>query len=161
MLYYWDRITYEADGVTPKLVGAIRSNFTDPRLTQSYGSVLNTNLTALLSYDRKIGTDHTVSVLAGVTKENFKGEGFSAFRRNYISAAVDQLFAGGSLQQNTGGSAYERARLGYYGRAQYNFKEKYLAEFIWRYDGSYIFPEAKRFGFFPGLLLGWNVTNEN
>ncbi len=160
-LYYWDRITFEADGVTPKLVGAVRSNFTDPRLTQGYSSVLNTNLTAMLSYDKKIGTDHTLNLLAGVTKEKFEGQNFLAYRRNYISPAVDQLFAGGSLQQNTGGSAYERARLGYYGRAQYNFKEKYLAEFIWRYDGSYMFPEASRFGFFPGLLLGWNVTNES
>jgi TonB-linked SusC/RagA family outer membrane protein len=160
-LFYWDRITYEADGVTPKLVGAIRSNFTDPRLNQGYGSVLNTNLTAMLSYDKKIGANHTINLLAGVTKEKFEGQNFFAYRRNYISSAVDQLFAGGSLQQNTGGSAYERARLGYYGRAQYNFKEKYLAEFIWRYDGSYMFPEAHRFGFFPGLLLGWNITNEN
>ncbi len=99
--------------------------------------------------------------MAGVTKEKFTGENFFAFRRNYISAAVDQLFAGGSLQQNTGGSAYERARLGYYGRVQYDYKEKYLAEFIWRYDGSYIFPENQRFGFFPGLLLGWNISNED
>jgi TonB-linked SusC/RagA family outer membrane protein len=161
MLYYWDRLTYEADGTTPKLVGAIRSNFTDPRLTQQYGSILNTNLTALLSFDKRIGVDHNVGIMAGITKETFKGEGFLAFRRNYISAAVDQLFAGGSLQQNTDGSAYERARLGYYGRVQYNFREKYLAEFIWRYDGSYIFPEADRFGFFPGILFGWNVSKEN
>jgi TonB-linked SusC/RagA family outer membrane protein len=56
---------------------------------------------------------------------------------------------------------YDRARLGYYGRVQYNYKEKYLAEFICRYDGSYIFPEDKRFGFFPGVLLGWNITNES
>nr|HMP32271.1 TonB-dependent receptor [Saprospiraceae bacterium] len=61
---------------------------------------------------------------------------------------------------NTNGSGYQRARLGYYGRAQYNFKEKYLAEFIWRYDGSYIFPKDGRFGFFPGLLLGYNITEE-
>lgn len=161
MLYYWDKITYEADGVTPKLVGATRSNFTDARLTQSYGSILNTNLTAILSYDHKIGTDHNLGILAGVTKENFSGEGFLAFRRNYISASVDQLFAGGSLQQNTDGSAYKRARLGYYGRFQYNFREKYLAELIWRYDGSYIFPEATRFGFFPGILVGWNVAKES
>ncbi len=158
-LYYWDKITYEADGKTPKLVGAVRSNYSDPRLTQRYGSVLNTNLTAMLSYDHKFGTDHNVGVLAGVTKEQFKGDGFTAFRRNYISAAVDQLFAGGTTQSVDGG-AYERARLGYYGRAQYNYKERYLAEFIWRYDGSYIFPPSHRFGFFPGLLLGWNVTNE-
>ncbi len=161
MLYSWDKITYEADGVTPKLVGAIRSNFTDPRLTQQFGSVLNTNLTGLISYDKKIGANHTINLLAGVTKEVFKGEGFSAYRRNYISPAIDQLFFGGAVGQNTNGSAYERARLGYYGRAQYNYKEKYLAEFIWRYDGSYIFPEEHRFGFFPGLLLGWNISKED
>ncbi len=161
MLYSWDKVTYEADGVTPKLVGAIRSNFTDPRLTQRYGSVLNTNLTAILNYDRKIGTDHTIGILAGVTKEVYKGEGFLAFRRNYISPAIDQIFAGGLIGQNTDGSAYERPRLGYYGRAQYNYKERYLAEFLWRYDGSYMFPEETRFGFFPGLLLGWNISNED
>jgi TonB-dependent starch-binding outer membrane protein SusC len=161
MLYYWDRVTYEADGVTPKLVGSIRSSYTDPRLTQAYGSKLNTNMTALLNYDRKIGTDHTIGILAGVTKEIYKGDGFLAFRRNYISPAIDQLFAGGLIGQNTGGSAYKRPRLGYYGRAQYNYKEKYLAEFLWRYDGSYMFPEDKRFGFFPGLLLGWNISNED
>src|SRR4030095_2823689 len=160
-LYYWDKVTYEPDGVTPKLVGAIRSNFTDPRLTQRYGSVLNTNLTALISYETKIKQDHTIGALAGVTREVFTGEGFLAFRRNYIFAAVDQLFAGGTEGQNTDGNAYERARLGYYGRVQYNYKEKYLAEFIWRYDGSYIFPPDHRFGFFPGLLVGWNVSNEN
>ncbi|MES2517429.1 MAG: TonB-dependent receptor [Bacteroidota bacterium] len=159
-LYYWDKTSFEADGVTPKLEGAIRSNFTDPRLTEAYSSVLNVNLTGLLSYDKVIGL-HAINVLAGVTKETFKGDNFSAFRRNYISPAVDQLFAGGSLQQNTGGSAYERARLGYYGRVRYSYKDKYLAEAIWRVDGSYIFPESKRFGFFPGISLGWNISNES
>lgn len=160
-LYYWDRVSYEADGVTPLLEPAVRSNFTDPRLRQRDSTVLNTNLTALLSYDRSFGADHSINILAGVTRERFQGENFNAYRRNYISPAVDQLFAGGSLQQETGGSGYERARLGYYGRAQYNFRETYLAEFIWRYDGSYIFPEAERFGFFPGILLGWNISNES
>ena len=159
-LYYWDKKTFEADGKTPKLEGAIRSNFTDPRLSQGYGSALNTNMSASLSYAKTIG-DHSLNFLAGVTKENFSGEFFFASRRNYISPAVDQLFAGGSLQQNTGGSAYNRPRLGYYGRAQYNYKEKYLVELIGRYDGSYIFPESGRFGTFPGLLVGWNISKED
>jgi TonB-dependent starch-binding outer membrane protein SusC len=159
-LYKWDRISYEADGVTPKLEGAIRSNFTDPRLQQFLESRLNTNLTSILNYDRQSG-DHTFNIMGGVTKEKFTGEGFGAYRRNFISGAVDQLFAGGSDGQNTGGGGYERARLGYFGRVQYNLKEKYLAEFIWRYDGSYIFPKASRFGFFPGVSLGWNVSSES
>ncbi|MCU0346084.1 MAG: SusC/RagA family TonB-linked outer membrane protein, partial [Saprospiraceae bacterium] len=157
-LYYWDKQTYEADGVTPLLDPAVRSNFTDPRLREVYGNVLNTNLTAILSYDFKLGADNNFSLMTGVTKEEFTGSNFSAFRRNFISPAIDQIFAGGTVGQETGGGAYERARLGYYGRVQYNYKEKYLAEFIWRRDGSYIFPESQRYGFFPGLLLGWNIT---
>ena len=160
-LYYWDRISYEDDGVTPLLEPAVRSNFTDPRLREATATALNTNLTAMLNYDRTFGSDHTINVMAGVTREEFEGDDYFAFRRNYISAAVDQLFAGGSLQQNTGGTAYERARLGDYGRFQYKFREKYLVEFIWRYDGSYIFPESDRFGFFPGILVGWNIANES
>ena len=99
--------------------------------------------------------------MAGVTRETFTGDNYFSFRRNFISPAVDQLFAGGSLQQETGGSGYERARLGYYGRAQYDYQDKYLLEFIFRYDGSYIFPENDRFGFFPGILAGWNIANED
>jgi TonB-dependent starch-binding outer membrane protein SusC len=53
------------------------------------------------------------------------------------------------------------ARLNYFGRVNYNFREKYLAEFVWRVDGSYIFPEAGRFGFFPGLSVGWRLSEEN
>lgn len=159
-LYFLDRENYIETGV-PVLEGAIRSNFKDPRLTQSSVNQLNVNLTALLNYDRTFGEDHNLNVLAGITKETFQNEFFLAFRRNFISPAVDQLFAGGTLQQNTDGRASKQTRLGYYGRVQYNFKEKYLAEFIWRYDGSYIFPAEGRFGFFPGVLAGWNITNED
>ena len=159
-LYSLDRATYIDTGV-PVLNGAIRSNFTDPRLTQSSLNVLNTNLTALLNYDKTIGDDHQINLLAGVTRENFQGEFFSAFRRNFLSPAVDQLGVGGEIGQDTDGFGYNRTRLGYYGRAQYNFKEKYLAEFIWRYDGSYIFPGSDRFGFFPGFLVGWNINQED
>jgi TonB-linked SusC/RagA family outer membrane protein len=159
-LYSLDRANYIETG-DPVLTGSIRSNFTDPRLRQSSFNVLNTNLTGLLNYDKTIEDDHTINLLAGVTRENFQGEFFSAFRRNFLSTAVDQLGVGGEIGQETDGFAYNRTRLGYYGRAQYNFKEKYLAEFIWRYDGSYIFPGNDRFGFFPGFLVGWNINKED
>jgi len=160
-LYTWDRVSYEADGVTPQLTRALRSTFSDPRLSQSEESLLNTNITGMLNYEVTIADNHTVNAMAGITRETFQGEYFFAYRRNYISPAIDQLFAGGTEGQNNGGSAFERARLGNYGRLAYNYKEKYLAEFIWRYDGSYIFPEASRFGFFPGVLAGWNISNED
>jgi hypothetical protein len=92
MLYTKDGVKTNPDG-TPVLKGAIRSNFTDPRLTEATLSKLNTNLTALLTYGFKVGADHSFDFLAGVTKEEFEGNNYFAFRRNYISAAVDQLFA--------------------------------------------------------------------
>jgi TonB-linked SusC/RagA family outer membrane protein len=159
-LYYLaEPLNQNPDG-SYDLISSVRSNYSDARLRQTFENVLNTNLTARLSYDRTFG-DHRINAMIGVQKEQFEGSNFSAFRRNYISTAVDQLFAGGAVAQNTDGGAYERARLGYFGRAQYDFRQKYLVEFIFRYDGSYIFPEDKRFGFFPGILAGWNMSNEN
>ncbi|MDO6431777.1 TonB-dependent receptor [Flavitalea sp. BT771] len=159
-LYFWDHATYEPDGKTPLLTKSVRSTFTDPRLSQFDENQLNINLTGLLSYDHTYGP-HTINLLAGLSKETVNDDGFNAFRRYFISSAVDQLFAGGSDQQNTGGAGYERARMSYFGRVGYNYKEKYLLEFLWRSDGSYIFPKEKRFGFFPGVLAGWNISNED
>ncbi|HRP32542.1 MAG TPA: TonB-dependent receptor [Agriterribacter sp.] len=158
-LYSWDRVSFEDDGVTPKLTKELRSTFTDPRLRQNSETSLNILLGALLNYDRSFG-DHTFNFLAGVNRETVKGETFNAFRRYFISTAVDQMFAGGDAEKNNGGGAYQRARLSYFGRVGYNFQEKYIAEFLWRYDGSYMFPKQGRFGFFPGILAGWRISEE-
>ena len=158
-LYSWDRVSYESDGVTPKLTREMRSTFTDPRLRQNTENSLNTTLTGMVNYDKEIG-DHSVSVMAGVQKETLNSQFFNAYRRYFISTAVDQLFAGGDDEKNNGGGEYNRARLGYFGRVGYNYKEKYIAEFLWRYDGSYIFPADSRFGFFPGVMAGWRISEE-
>jgi TonB-linked SusC/RagA family outer membrane protein len=159
-LYSWDRTSYEADGTTPKLTKELRSTFTDPRLAQNTENKLDVNLSGLLNYDRKFG-DHSLTFLAGVQRETIHDEYFNAFRRYFISTAVDQLFAGGDKEQNIGGAGYDRARLSYFGRVGYNYQEKYIAEFLWRYDGSYIFPPDSRFGFFPGIMAGWRISEEN
>ncbi|MDI1323909.1 MAG: TonB-dependent receptor [Algoriphagus sp.] len=151
---------FEADGVTPVLVPSKRGP-AEPRLTQSNSNVLNLLVGAVASYDKVIAQDHTISILAGFNKETVEGNNFNAFRRYYISPAIDEMFAGGDLEKNNGGGAFERARLNYFGRVSYNYKEKYLAEFLWRYDGSYIFPEETRYGFFPGVMLGWVVSEED
>ena len=53
------------------------------------------------------------------------------------------------------------ARLGYVGRLNYNFDQKYLVEFSARYDGSWKFPPNKRWGFFPSASLGWRMSQED
>jgi TonB-linked SusC/RagA family outer membrane protein len=52
------------------------------------------------------------------------------------------------------------ARAGYIGRLNYNYKQKYLVELLGRYDGSYLYAKGNRWGFFPGISLGWRITEE-
>jgi TonB-linked SusC/RagA family outer membrane protein len=129
-------------------------------LTVGDETQLNILLGAIATYERKFN-GHGITVLAGTNRETIDGDNFNAYRRFFISPALDQLFAGGDLEKNNAGGAYERARLNYFGRVAYNFKEKYLAEFLWRYDGSDIFPEDTRYGFFPGGMLGWVMSEES
>ena len=164
-LYYWDKKSFEADGVSPLLTGSVRSERTDASLSETAGGQLAINLMGMINYDKKIA-DHTFNLMAGVTKERVNNDGFSASRRYFLSTALQELLAGSDREQTVGNptdapnNLFNRARLSYFGRVGYNYKEKYLAEFLWRADGSYIFPEDKRFGFFPGVSVGWRLSEE-
>jgi TonB-dependent starch-binding outer membrane protein SusC len=65
--------------------------------------------------------------------------------------------AGADLDKNTTGYSTIYARKSYIGRATYDFKGKYLAEFVFRRDGSLNFPSSGftsgpgRWGNFPGF----------
>jgi TonB-linked SusC/RagA family outer membrane protein len=84
-----------------------------------------------------------------------------AFRRFFPTDQLDELFAGGTSQQDLSGNSSHAGRLNFFGRANYNYQEKYLLELIARYDGSYIFPEGDRFGFFPSVSAGWRLAQED
>ncbi|MCC6287519.1 MAG: TonB-dependent receptor [Chitinophagaceae bacterium] len=158
-IYAWDYTSYDADG-NPVLQKVQKGPTTQPTLNQYTEDQLNAMLEGILSYEHKFG-DHQVTFLAGVTKETSNSSFFNAYRQYFPSRAIDQLNAGGAVDQKSGGSAWERARLNYFGRVGYNYLERYIVEFLWRYDGSYNFPEDKRFGFFPGVSAGWRISEEN
>ena len=158
-IYSWDYKTYEADGVTPLLTKVQKGPTTQPTLNQYTQDQTNSLLEGIVSYDHSFGSHH-ITALAGVTKEQSNDNYWNAFRQYFPSTVIDQLNAGGAVDQKSNGSAWERARLNYFGRVGYNFKEKYIAEFLWRYDGSYNFPEQNRFGFFPGISAGWRISEE-
>ena len=121
---------------------------------------LNKTFYGLINYDTKVG-NHAIKFLAGAESRTGNSEYFSAFRKYFTSTAVDQLFAGGAAEINNSGSGTVVSRLNYFGRVNYAFKDKYLAEFVWREDGSYNFPAAHRWGFFPGISAGWVMSDEN
>lgn len=159
-VYSWDYTSYDAN--KQPLLNRVAKGPAQASLNQYSNDQFNSLLSGILSYDRTFGSDHALTLLAGITKEQSNRAGFSGFRRYFASTVNDQLFAGGGAEKNsTTTAAWERARMSYFGRAGYNYKEKYLAEFLWRYDGSYMFPAASRWGFFPGVSAGWRISEEN
>lgn len=54
----------------------------------------------------------------------------------------------------------EQARVGYVGRLNYNYADKYYLDVSGRYDGSWKFAPENRWGFFPSASVGWRITEE-
>lgn len=158
LLYTWDKSSLDANG-KPLLLPSKVGN-TDPRLYQQADDGQNITLNALLNYDRTFGK-HDLKFLAGMEKISGDNATFSAFRRNFTSTILPELNLGSNALKDNGGYSTLLRRLDYFGRVSYAYDAKYLAEFVWRYDGSYIFdPAGKQFGFFPGVSLGYRISKE-
>jgi TonB-linked SusC/RagA family outer membrane protein len=154
-LYTWDG---NADHVTTKGKRGLDA----PQLTENAYDRQKVTVNAYLTYERLFAAKHNIKIMAGTERRSGSTDYLSAFRKNYISGAVDQLFAGASDQyMSNNGYAEQNAYLSWFGRVNYDLSRKYLIEFVWRYDGSYMFPESKRFGFFPGVSAGWRISEEN
>jgi TonB-linked SusC/RagA family outer membrane protein len=133
-----------------------------PQLSEDMSDGQKLNINGYATYEKTIAGQHNIKVMVGTERRSGKTDIFNAFRKNYISSAVDQLFAGASDQyMSNGGSASQNAYLSYFGRVNYDLSRKYMLEFVWRYDGSYMFPQDKRFGFFPGVSAGWRISEED
>ncbi|MDR2118443.1 MAG: TonB-dependent receptor [Tannerellaceae bacterium] len=157
-LYSWDGKTYDA-GNNPVLIKG-KKGFEDPRLQEWMEDNQTVLLNGIVDYSANFGL-HGIKAMTGVESRSRSGDNFNAYRRYFISTSIDELFAGGDKDKTNNGSSFENARLNYFGRLNYNYAEKYLFEFVWRYDGSYIFPRKGRFGFFPGVSLGWRISEEH
>ena len=131
-----------------------------PQLTQSFSQSPQTLVNLRLKYEAKID-DHNISTFVAAEQSNQSVNNFSAFRRNYISSSIDELFAGSLVDQSTGGGRSETSRENFFGRVSYGYMDKYLIDFFYRYDGSSNFPKGKQFGFFPGVSAAWRVSQEN
>ncbi|MFP4064037.1 MAG: SusC/RagA family TonB-linked outer membrane protein, partial [Bacteroidales bacterium] len=103
---------------------------------------------------------HELGLMAGYNFENRENEGFSIYRRHMISTEVPGIDTG--IGNYGGGDSHGAwAVVGYFSRLNYNYDDRYLLEGNARYDGSSRFAEDGRFGFFPSVSAGWNISNES
>jgi TonB-linked SusC/RagA family outer membrane protein len=113
-----------------------------------------------LNYDHTLGQFHHVTALALYEAIDYSSDYISAGRIDFLTPAIDQLFAGSTSGMTNNGSASEMGRKSYVGRINYSYKSKYLVETILRADASAKFPSNKRWGYFPSISVGWRLSEE-
>ncbi|MBR1414620.1 MAG: SusC/RagA family TonB-linked outer membrane protein [Prevotella sp.] len=120
-----------------------------------------------LAYTKQFGL-HNINVVIGNTiQKNTYGESLNASgKNNLFEEDWDRAWIGNT--QNTqladislgGGPQGDWSLASFFGRASYNYNEKYMAQFTLRADGSSNFAPGHRWGYFPSASVGWVITNE-
>ncbi len=125
--------------------------------------------TAEYDFSQHLGPDHKLRVMVG--GEYQKTNYYRDLRVGYRGAddllfngpaldtpAVSQIFVDSFL--GTSSNAGREKFLSAFGRINYTFRDKYMAQFTVRRDGSSRFGANNRFGWFPAVGAGWVVSEE-
>lgn len=145
------------------------NNHSSNRTQVSSNSQRNTvwQIENTLTYSKTLG-DHSFTVLLGQSaKENRGGWYLGGTRYGMIDVTGNRPYIDycNGLQENGamavwGGLNPKATIASLFARANYNYKERYMAEVTVRRDGSSRFGTNNRYAIFPSFSLGWNLTNE-
>ncbi|MCA1918744.1 MAG: TonB-dependent receptor [Flavobacterium piscis] len=123
---------------------------------------LDLNTQFMLEYSKSLG-NHNVGGLIGVSNENHSDRGIGIYKKYTdpdLGTPTSETVIGEN-SYNSNGSSSKNSLNSLFGRASYDFKDKYFAEFSFRYDGSSKFRDELRWGFFPSGTLGYALTKES
>lgn len=117
-----------------------------------------------LVYTKSFNELHNLNVLGGYSWQENGKDGFFAkgedAQSDYIGSNNLAIF--NEVNYGDIGSWKAQSNLiGFFGRAQYNFNQKYYASASLRRDGSSKFGENNKWGWFPTAALAWNMHSEN
>jgi len=114
----------------------------------------------VFNYVYTFGSNHNVSVMAGTSYFNRRESRMSANGRGASSDKIPTLNA--SAEATTVSSTItDLVMSSYFGRINYNFKYKYLLSLSARYDGASNLGDSHKWGFFPGVSVGWHLDKED
>lgn len=129
------------------------------------------------AYDFSLSNRHNFDVLVGMESQRYQGTFLSGSNWNLLSqfdnfahAYLDNTTGKAHLDEDgnivetrflNGGPNNLYRRVSYFGRAGYNFQEKYMFNATLRADGSSKFSRGNRWGYFPSFSAGWVITNED
>ncbi|MET4082241.1 TonB-linked SusC/RagA family outer membrane protein [Pedobacter sp. UYP30] len=115
-----------------------------------------------LTYNKVFAEVHSINAVLGVSWQGNNYVSSSAHSENFVTDFFESNNLGsGSKAISVGSNRNGFAFNSYFGRVNYNFKNKYYATITGRADGSSKFGENNKFAFFPSAALAWKVSDED
>ena len=125
------------------------------------------NLNIFSEYSHTFNDKHNLKVMAGFQAEEMKQAFHSVKKYGLMMEDLPEF----DLTSGTDGLGVEKATevagyhnewatAGFFGRVNYDYEGKYLAEVNMRYDGTSRFRRGNRWQLYPSFSLGWNMARE-
>jgi TonB-linked outer membrane protein, SusC/RagA family len=124
----------------------------------SYSNSRTYQADAIFSYVKQFG-DHYLDAKAGYEYFNRASHGLNASGDGATTDLIPTL-NGAVVPRVTNGTESKFVTEGVFGRISYDYKARYLVSVTGRYDGASNLGSLNRFGFFPGIGIGWNLHKE-
>ena len=111
------------------------------------------------TYNDKFG-DFSLSAMLGHSFQKVTTRSAKLDGSGFPSPSFDVVGVASSLDAYSG-SLSNYAMESYFGRATFSYKDRYVLTATLRTDGSSKFARDNRWGWFPSVSLGWNISKEN
>lgn len=116
---------------------------------------------AVATYNMELGKNR-IDLMAGMELNRQDDIYFSGYKEGFSILNPDYMWPDAGTtnpQAYGGGSGY--SLVSFFGKANYNYADKYMASFTIRRDGSSRFGKNNRYATFPSVSVGWRINQEN
>lgn len=150
---------------TPSTYGPNVNAGIDGKAKRSFAKSSNTNLEWITNFSTRI-KNHQIRAMVGYSYMYGVSQGFDAENWNFDSDALGYNNLGAGLYASIEGktmiesSKSDHKLISFFGRVNYDWKERYMLTFSLRHEGSSRFGKNHKWGNFPAFSLGWRISDE-
>lgn len=115
-----------------------------------------------LNYNKKFNENNSFGLMVGYSQQTYRTERGSIGNSNFITDSFlwNNMNAGAGTKV-TGSSKYENNFQSVFSRFNYSYKDKYILTSTLRREGTSLFIGDNKYGIFPSVALGWDVSQES
>lgn len=161
--------------LTIKIYGGVQNTdsrndaYTTTNFVNSTGTarVSNSQNTSLLNentitYNKTFNEKHNLNVMGDFSYQTFMNTSLAGSGQGFISDVTETYDLSAASTPGIPTSGYSKSVLiSYLGRLNYAFNDKYLATVSFRADGSSVFSEGDKWGYYPSAALAWRISSED